>query len=156
MRSVHAVLLAAVLSALVLSGCQSAAGTDAKMVDDYCHRCAEYVSDYSHAIELPRVTPEAQQAMMRMEAKGDAEHVAAIAATIVRRARANPAMEFSPAGDDLDRQFCRWVHAKVGQMQPWKPRTGTATVADVTRWIKAHRDKLPASKLLDDELAKCP
>jgi hypothetical protein len=147
-----AVIVTAVAAlGLFVAGCAPHATADHAAVDDYCHQCAIYVGDYSRASAAPTVDAETQAAMERMEQAGRHEHMADIAATIVRRARADAKMAFDPATNDLDRQFTRWVKAQQGQDRPWGAK---ATVGEVAKWIAANRGKLPKSQLLDDELAK--
>lgn len=150
MRTVSILTSLVVLSAGTLAGC-GPAPKDRQAVEDYCERCAIYVGDYSQHPAPPKVDAETQAAMERMEEAGHTEHIADIAATIVRRARSNAALAFNPDGNDLDRQFARYVAKAFGSAAPW----GTpATVGTVHKWIVAHRAKLPTSKLFEAEMAK--
>ena len=150
MRTVWMTLAAGTLAATMLAGC-GPAPKDQAMVDDYCVACAEYIGDQRPTTQSPRVSPETQAAMERMEAAGQTRHMADIAATIVRRYRADPQKAFDPTTIDADRQFARWVKSNLGQDNPWGTK---ATVADVYRWIVANRPKLPNSPLLTEELSK--
>lgn len=154
MRSVLLTLSVAALASFFLAGCATQATKDRAAIDDYCHQCAIYVGDYSHENVPPKVDADTQAAMERMEAEGQTSHIGDMAATIVRRYRDDPRMKFDPATNDVDRQLTRWVKSQFGADQPWKPARGTTTVAHVYKWIAANRAKLPASKLLDDELSK--
>lgn len=150
MRTVTILTSLAVLSMVVLAGC-GPAPKDRAAVDDYCQRCAIYVGDYSQHPAPPKADAETQAAMECMEEAGHTQHVADIAATIVRRARSNANLAFNPDANDLDRQFARFVAKEFGSAAPW----GTpATVGTVRKWIVANRAKLPTSDLLEAELAK--
>ena len=149
MRSTTVVAAAVLLALVTLAGC-GPAPKDRAMIDDYCEECAMYIGDYS-AAQSPRVSPETQAAMERLEAAGEAKHIADLAATIVRRHRADPKLPFDPLKIDADRQFARWVKTYLNQDNPWG---ATATVGDVYKWIVANRPKLPQSPLLTEELSK--
>jgi len=142
-------VLVSAVAVLALGGCANHTTRDHRAVDDYCERCAIYVGDYSGPDEAPPLDPATQEAMLRMEAKGDHEHIANMAALIVRRARSDPNTAFSPGVNAADKHFQRWVETYLQQTNPWGM---PATVRQVALWIQANRQRLPESELLSQEL----